>query len=227
MALLLDYDGTLSELASHPDLAIMQPDSEYALRHLEANKDVYVAIISGRAAEDARSKVNLESATYAGNHGFEIIFANKSRYSHQVDEEHRQNFLKMVTALETSVSFTQTLPKLHFHQYKLFHSHLQLGSNGGWVENKKHSLTFHYRNVPEQHHEHYQQSAKQIIEKHGFLASQAHSAVEAKPPVVWNKGEAALYILREEFGMNWPENVKVIFAGDDTTDEDAMKVIFG
>lgn len=37
-------------------------------------------------------------------------------------------------------------------------------------------------------------------------------------------GEAALYILREEFGDNWPEKVKVIFAGDDTTDEDAMKV---
>lgn len=37
-------------------------------------------------------------------------------------------------------------------------------------------------------------------------------------------GEAALYILREEFGENWPEKVKVIFAGDDTTDEDAMKV---
>lgn len=37
-------------------------------------------------------------------------------------------------------------------------------------------------------------------------------------------GEAALYILREEFGDNWPEKVKVIFAGDDTTDEDAMRV---
>lgn len=37
-------------------------------------------------------------------------------------------------------------------------------------------------------------------------------------------GEAAKYILRTEFGDNWKENVKVIFAGDDTTDEDAMKV---
>lgn len=37
-------------------------------------------------------------------------------------------------------------------------------------------------------------------------------------------GEAALHILREEFGDNWNEKVKVIFAGDDTTDEDAMKV---
>lgn len=31
--------------------------------------------------------------------------------------------------------------------------------------------------------------------------------------------------MREEFGDDWPEKVKVVFAGDDTTDEDAMKVI--
>lgn len=33
-----------------------------------------------------------------------------------------------------------------------------------------------------------------------------------------------MYILREEFGNNWSNDVKVIFAGDDTTDEDAMRV---
>lgn len=49
-------------------------------------------------------------------------------------------------------------------------------------------------------------------------------AIEAKPAVQWNKGEAALHILRQEFGNDWTEKVKVIFAGDDTTDEDAMKV---
>lgn len=51
-------------------------------------------------------------------------------------------------------------------------------------------------------------------------------AIEAKPAVQWNKGEAALHILRQEFGNDWSEKVKVIFAGDDTTDEDAMKVWF-
>lgn len=82
----------------------METESEFALRELEPKENVFIAIISGRAAEDARSKVNLQKVTYAGNHGFEIIFPNKTRYSHQVDEKHRKNFLEMVKALETEVS---------------------------------------------------------------------------------------------------------------------------
>lgn len=70
----------------------------------------------------------------------------------------------------------------------------------------------------------YKLRAKAIIQSYGFIANEAHCAVEAKPPVEWNKGQAALYILRREFGEDWPNKVKVIFAGDDTTDEDAMKV---
>lgn len=100
-----------------------------------------------------------------------------------------------------------------------------MASNGAWIENKQHSLTFHYLDVPVIDQDSYKLIASNIIERYGYIPNQAHSAIEARPPVQWNKGEAALYILREEFGVNWSEKVKVIFAGDDTTDEDAMKVI--
>lgn len=63
-----------------------------------------------------------------------------------------------------------------------------MGGNGAWVENKKQSLTFHYRDVPEIEQQTYQTRATAIIQSHGFLANLAHAAVEAKPPVVWNKG---------------------------------------
>lgn len=50
-------------------------------------------------------------------------------------------------------------------------------------------------------------------------------ALEARPKVEWNKGSVALLILDKKFGeKKWQGNVKVIFAGDDTTDEDAMLV---
>lgn len=40
-------------------------------------------------------------------------------------------------------------------------------------------------------------------------------------------GKAALYILNEEFGRDWKNKVKVVFIGDDTTDEDAMQALKG
>ncbi|XP_031623221.1 trehalose-phosphate phosphatase B-like isoform X2 [Contarinia nasturtii] len=207
LALLLDFDGTLAPLASHPDKAEIDPDSEAALFNLVTNPNIYLAIISGRGADNAREKVKIEQITYAGNHGLEIQFnsrSNKTRYQHEIDEKTRQNYNKMVTELET-----------------------KLGSNGGWVEDKKQSLTFHYRDVPEIEQPTYKSQATSIIQSYGFIANPAHAAVEAKPPVVWNKGEAALYILRAEFGDDWSNKVKVIFAGDDTTDEDAMHALKG
>ena len=41
------------------------------------------------------------------------------------------------------------------------------------------------------------------------------------------QGSAAIYILRSAFGVNWKENIRIIFAGDDLTDEDAMKTLKG
>lgn len=104
VALLLDFDGTLAPLAPHPSLAEMEPETENEIKHLALNPNIYMAIISGRSADDARGKVKLENITYAGNHGLEIIFSNKSRYNHDIGDETRRNYEKMVTELETSVS---------------------------------------------------------------------------------------------------------------------------
>lgn len=38
-------------------------------------------------------------------------------------------------------------------------------------------------------------------------------------------GRASIYILRTAFGVDWSERIKIIYAGDDDTDEDAMMVI--
>lgn len=37
-------------------------------------------------------------------------------------------------------------------------------------------------------------------------------------------GRASIYILRTAFGLDWSERIRVIYAGDDVTDEDAMQV---
>lgn len=63
-----------------------------------------------------------------------------------------------------------------------------------------------------------------MIEAAGFKATIARCAIEAKPPVEWNKGRASIYILRTAFGVDWSERIRIIYVGDDSTDEDAMQV---
>lgn len=63
-----------------------------------------------------------------------------------------------------------------------------------------------------------------MIEDAGFTVGKAHCAIEAKPPVQWNKGRASIYILRTAFGVDWSERIRIIYVGDDATDEDAMQV---
>lgn len=41
---------------------------------------------------------------------------------------------------------------------------------------------------------------------------------------IWFVGRASIYILRTAFGVDWSERIKIIYAGDDDTDEDAMMV---
>lgn len=101
---MLDYDGTLAPLVAHPSLSQTDPESEAALHSLNKLPNVHVAVISGRAAEDAREKLQMDNITYAGNHGLEIIFHDKSRYDYEVSEQIKANFEKMVTELDSIVS---------------------------------------------------------------------------------------------------------------------------
>lgn len=89
------------------------------------------------------------------------------------------------------------------------------------------SLTFHYRAMPEDQHDAIRDEARAIIEGFKYRANQAHCAIEAKPPVLWHKGKAAEYILSHNFGDNWRSSTKVLFAGDDTTDEDVFELLQG
>lgn len=60
---------------------------------------------------------------------------------------------------------------------------------GAWVENKKYTLTVHYRNVTDEEvQDRIKREAFKIIESNGWRPSHGHKNVEAKPPIDWNKG---------------------------------------
>jgi trehalose 6-phosphate synthase/phosphatase len=69
--------------------------------------------------------------------------------------------------------------------------------------------------------------AREIITQFGFQPQNGHFAVEARPPIGWDKGRGSFYILEKIHGITWADNVKIIYIGDDETDEDAMRALSG
>ncbi|XP_037811551.1 trehalose-phosphate phosphatase B isoform X2 [Lucilia sericata] len=204
LALLFDYDGTLAPIADNPNKTVMPVATEVILNKIAKHPNIFLAVISGRGIKDVQSRVGINGIMYAGNHGIEIESADGSRHDYKLPSEIQENYGKLVKELRANVE-----------------------KNNAWVEDKRVSLTYHYRDTPLDIKEAQKQVAIKIIESYGFRANQAHEAIEAKPPVNWNKGEAAMFILKHTFGDNWADEIKVIFAGDDTTDEDAMKKLQG
>lgn len=202
-ALVLDFDGTLAELVSHPSLSAMTPEMKETLENIANSGRVFVTIISGRDVDGVREKTGIKNIVYSGNHGLEVLYPDGMRHNQGISQELVDNFGNMVDELTK-----------------------ELAHDGAWVENKKVSLTFHYRQVDPKLVPEMEARAKQIIESYGYRANQAHCAVEGKPPIKWNKGLAAELILKSCFDSDW-EKRKVIFAGDDTTDEDVMVAIKG
>lgn len=71
--LLLDYDGTLAPIVSHPDLALMSAETRRVLTHLSQMPSVSVCVMSGRSLENLRKMVAIDGITYAGSQGLEIL----------------------------------------------------------------------------------------------------------------------------------------------------------
>lgn len=145
--------------------------------------------------------MGIDGITYAGSHGLEILHPDGTKFVHPMPREFEDKVSDLLKALQEQVC-----------------------KEGAWVENKGALLTFHYRETPPQIRNSLVEQAKFLIESAGFRAGKAHMAIEAKPPVQWNKGRASIYILRTAFGVDWCERIRIIYAGDDVTDEDAMEV---
>ncbi|MDZ4245626.1 MAG: trehalose-phosphatase, partial [Dehalococcoidia bacterium] len=70
--LMLDYDGTLSEIAGTPELAGLPDTMKHTLERLALHRGITTGIISGRSVEELRRKVGIDGLFYSGNHGLEI-----------------------------------------------------------------------------------------------------------------------------------------------------------
>lgn len=88
--LAFDFDGTLAPIVARPDHARIAP--AVMARLAKVARQVPLAIISGRAADDVRARLDFEPRFVVGNHGAELgsdLFALRS-HGQQLDSARRR-----------------------------------------------------------------------------------------------------------------------------------------
>jgi len=196
-AVFLDYDGTLTPIVDHPKDAWLSDSMRQVLRELAAR--VPVAILSGRDLDDVRRRVDLDGIVYAGSHGFDIAGPGFRR-------ELGTDYLADLDAAEKELY--QPLDEM----------------SGAQLERKRFSIAAHYRNVTENDVPALTQAVEAVAARHRELRRiDGKKVYELLPDIDWDKGKAVLWLL-ETPGLKGG-NVRPIYIGDDTTDEDAFRAL--
>jgi trehalose 6-phosphate synthase/phosphatase len=203
LALFVDYDGTLTPLTDHPSKALLSDEMRVALEACAARDDTDVTIVSGRALEDVRGLVPIPGLALVGNHGLQISGPDLAAFEHPDAAHCRRRVAELARSLQ------------------------RIEIPGVWVEEKGLSLTLHYRAADPAVQARVAEEARAHMREAGFQARDAHCAVEGRPPIGWDKGRAVLHILRARYGPAWSLRIRVIYVGDDETDEDAFRALSG
>ena len=198
VAVFLDFDGTLTPIVSHPENACLSDSMQKALRELVARAPV--AILSGRELDDVRRRIDIDGIVYAGSHGFDIDGPR---------------------GLRRQVA-TEFLPKLAIAENELREA--LDGIPGARVERKRFSIAAHYRNVKENDVPAMDRAVSYVGARHPELRRiDGKKVYELLPRIGWDKGKAMLWLL-ETLGLKG-NDVRPIYIGDDSTDEDAFRAL--
>jgi trehalose 6-phosphate phosphatase len=196
-AFFLDVDGTLIEIASHPQAVNPTPRMKAIITHLRLNTDGAVALVSGRTiAELDTLFMPLTGLPAAGLHGLE-----------RRDAEGR---IHLATLTESPLNEAK-------HELREF-TKLNPGT---LLEDKGATVALHYRNAPSLASA-VQATMNEVLRRLGddFELKSGKMVVELKPSGR-HKGHAV-----EEFMDELPFRGRTpIFIGDDITDEDGFRVV--
>ena len=200
--LLLDYDGTLSPIVSSPEKAILDRGIKRLLIKLKCKKNITLGIVSGRRLANVKRLVGINGICYAGNQGLEIKGPGI-------------NFIH--PAARAFKPFAKKIKKILKKQVKSI--------KGAIVEDKKFSVTLHYRLVKKSDlarlKKIFDKVSRPYIAGREIKISTGKKFWEMRPPVTWNKGKAIQKIVS---GIH-KKNILPIYMGDDTIDENAFRVV--
>lgn len=204
LVVLLDVDGTLSPIAPRPEDAVVPAPTRAALAALVRTTGTHVALVSGRGASDARRLVGVEGVWAIGNHGLETIAPDGA-----------------LTVDERVAPFADALRRARDAA-----SAAAAGVPGARVEDKGATLSVHYRQVSDAAAiERLARSIAAAAGEAGLRVTHGRKVIEVRPPVAVDKGTAVL-ALAARLGAS-SESGSILFAGDDVTDEDAMRALRG
>jgi trehalose-phosphatase len=198
---MLDVDGTLAPIAPSPSLARVSDETRRVLTRLVRQPGVIVALVSGRAAHDAHRIVGVSGVWAIGNHGAEVMAPGGEVAVDPLVAAFADPMARASAALRP---LAEAFP-------------------GVFVENKTWTLSIHYRladptAVPE-----LRRTVEDVAARDGLRLTEGNMVVEVRPPVAVDKG-TAIYRLAGELGA-LGSGGSLFFAGDDTTDEDAFRLL--
>jgi trehalose 6-phosphate synthase/phosphatase len=201
VALFLDYDGTLTPIAPRPELATLSDETRRVLDHAAQTPTLDIVVVSGRPLEELRALVGMDGLTYVGDHGCEIEGPGIS-YRHEATDA------QAPLALAARDLEGLRVP-------------------GAWVERKRTTVAYHLRAVPAAGQAAALRRAEAVLRRRHLAPLVGKAVVEGRAQHAWNKGHAALFVLRKRYGAEWPAHMRALYVGDDATDETAFRSLRG
>ena len=193
LGLLVDFDGTIAEIAPTPDEAVISWGCARALERL-SRRLALVSVVSGRAADDVGAKVELDRVVYVGNHGAEYLVDGQLDVAPGAAE-----YRERIGSVFRQVRAAADGPGLVWQDKGLSASvHYRLAPDSSEAERR---LREALRSTP---------GVGEVEVFWGKLV------LELRAPIGLTKGYALRRLVRDR------DLTGVIFIGDDTTDADGL-----
>lgn len=198
---MLDVDGTLAPIAPVFDQAAVPVETQRAVASLLAKPASYVALVSGRSAAVARRMVGVSNVWVAGNHGFEIEGPNGESFADPKVMSYRDVIATALARLRPRLSAME----------------------GVIIEDKAITLSVHWRLASPATVPMLREAVDDVAITLGLRVTEGKRIFEIKPPALIDKGTAVLALAERLTSAR--DGASIVFAGDDVTDEDAIRAL--